>query len=284
MLVSDRPSVLRLDDSFESVHALSVNDFWRPTYSPTAVVEGHYSVACYLSGLRSTWRTMASATSRTRDDFGYMLFHLPFPRIAWKAHVALAEIASGIDPGSRDDLEAERPVFEAKVEPALWASSEIGNIYTGSLWLSLAALLESEPAVSAGKLISLYSYGSGSCSELLTGRVGDDPTAWHGRIGLATALSSRIEIDHDLYIAFRSAELELRKNGSYVPGRVPLEEHVPSGTHSLFLGVRDHMRVYRPGAGWRPSVEPRVQIREDEPPEAWCDMWMLGQEPPWKVR
>jgi hypothetical protein len=44
------------------------------------------------------------------------------------------------------------------------------------------------------------------------------------------------------------------------------------------------MRVYRPGAGWRPSVEPRVQIREDEPPEAWCDMWMLGQEPPWKVR
>ena len=286
MLVSDRPQVFRIHDSFEAVHALSVNDFWRPTYSQTAVVDGHYSVACYLSGLRSSWREMSARTGRSRDDFAYMLYHLPFPRMSWKAHMSIAEVETGIDPASPSaDLEPERLVYAQKVEPALWAAQEIGNIYTGSLWLGLAALLESEPSVCAGKLASLYSYGSGSCSELITGAIGDDPTAWHGRIGLGATLTTRTQIDHDLYLEFRKKELALKQNGSYSPSEVPLEDHLPSRAATLFLGVKDHRRVYRPGTGWKPGTDrPRVQIREDEPPEAWCDMWMLGQEPPWKVQ
>lgn len=285
MLVSDTPSIFTLHDHFEAVHAMSVNDFWRPTYSPTAVVEGHYSVACYLSGLRSAWRSMTEKTGRGRDDFAYMLYHLPFPRISWKAHMAIAELETGIGPtADTAALEPERHVYQQKVEPALWASSEIGNIYTGSLWLSLAALLESEPSQCAGRDVTLYSYGSGSCSELLTGTVGTDPTAWHGKIGISQALTTRTEIDHALYTAFRDKETELKHNGSYRPSAIPLPEHRPSSSASLFLGVKDHMRVYRPGTQWKPPTEPRIHIREDEPPEAWCDMWMLGQEPPWKVQ
>ncbi len=286
MLISDRPTVLRIHDSYEAVHALSVNDFWRPTYSPTAVVDGHYSVACYLSGLRSSWREMCEKTGRSRDDFAYMLYHLPFPRMSWKAHLSVAEVETGIDASSPSaDLEPERHVYAQKVEPALWAAQEIGNIYTGSLWLGLAALLESEPSVSAGKLVSLFSYGSGSCSELITGAVGNDPTAWHGRIGLGAALTKRTQIDHDLYLAFRTKELALKQDGSYTHAEIPLEEHLPADAGTLFLGVKDHRRVYRPGTDWKPgSDQPRVRIREDEPPEAWCDIWMLGQEPPWKVQ
>ncbi len=285
MLVSDDPRALRIEHRFESLHAQSVNDFWRPTYSSTAVVEGHYSVACYLAGLRSTWSSMTARTGSSRGDFDYMIYHLPFPRMSWKAHMALAEVESGLV--SKSDslrLEREREIFESKVQPALWAAQQVGNMYTGSMWLSLAALLEGEPSSVPGRRICLYSYGSGSCSELLTGRIGDDPSAWHGRIGLAQALTSRVEISHEMYLEFRQKGLELSCNGSFKPGETPMAKHVPPRARLLFLGVKDHMRMYRPGPVWQPAdAEPRLLLRTDNPREGWFDMWMLGPESLWKV-
>jgi hydroxymethylglutaryl-CoA synthase len=286
MLISDKPKLLHIHNSFESLHAQSVNDFWRPTYSPTAVVEGHYSVACYLGGLRSTWKIMTGRTGNSRSDFDHMIYHLPFPRMSWKAHIALAEQETGRS--ARSDtgfVESEKEIFRRKVEPALWASQQIGNIYTGSMWLSFAALLEGNPATVPGKRVCLYSYGSGSCSELLTGRIGDDPSAWHGRIGLANALTSRTQIDHDLYLQFRERGLALYKNGSYQPGDAPLPDHLPPKVRLVFLGVKDHMRMYRPGPDWTPAdtETKRLLLRNDNPREGWFDMWMLGPENLWKV-
>jgi hydroxymethylglutaryl-CoA synthase len=286
MLVSDSPTLLRLDGSFEWLHAQSVNDFWRPTYSSTAVVEGHYSVACYLSGLRATWERMSTRTGRTRKDFDYMLFHLPFPRMSWKAHLTVAELESGPRAPAPEKLaRRERHAYEQKVAPALWASEQVGNIYTGSMWLSLAALLEGEIATVPGRRVSLYSYGSGSCSELLTGRIGDDPSAWQGLIGLGDSLTRRAAITHDEYLAFREAGIELARNGSYEPGVTPLEPHLPPGARLLFLGVKEHMRMYRPGPDWQPpeTDAPRLLLRNDNPREGWFDMWMLGPELTWKV-
>lgn len=286
MLVSTEPRILRLDHRFESLHAQSVNDFWRPTYSSTAVVEGHYSVACYLAGLRTTWQIMHDRTGRTRDDFDYMLYHLPFPRMSFKAHMALAELEEGPSVTKNDaSLQRERDVYARKVEPTLWAAQQVGNIYTGSLWLSLASLLEGDPTTTPGRRICLYSYGSGSCSELLTGRIGDDPTAWHGLIGLSQALTSRTQIDHDLYLKFRQTGLSLYENGSFKPGASPLSEHLPPRVRLLFLGVKDHMRMYRPGPEWTPKDvdKPRLLLKTDNPREGWFDMWMLGPESLWRV-
>ncbi len=285
MLVGRRPSVLALDRGTETVHAQAVNDFWRPTYSSTAVVEGHYSMACYLSGLRSCWLRMRSAGSRGRRDFDHLLFHLPFPRMAWKAHLFLAEIERGHAPvdGTRE-MEEEKESFRQKVEPSLWAARDVGNIYTGSLWLALAALLESDPGRVAGRRIALYSYGSGSCSEVMTGTTGDDPLAWKGLTGLHESLTSRTAIDHPLYTAFREESARLVGNGSFRPGSIPMAEHLPSRTRFLLHGVKDHMRIYRPG-DWKPGDPdvPRLWVRDDDPPDGWLDMWMLGPEPPWKV-
>ena len=46
----------------------------------------------------------------------------------------------------------------------------MGNIYTGSLYLSLISLLETHK-LSAGDNIGLFSYGSGSVGEFFSGKL-----------------------------------------------------------------------------------------------------------------
>ena len=45
----------------------------------------------------------------------------------------------------------------------------VGNIYTGSLYLSLLSLLEQKEDLEAGSRIGLFSYGSGAVGEFFTG-------------------------------------------------------------------------------------------------------------------
>src|SRR5699024_5010590 len=48
---------------------------------------------------------------------------------------------------------------------------DVGNIYTGSLYLSLLSLLENEENLSEGGRIGMFSYGSGAVGEFFTGKL-----------------------------------------------------------------------------------------------------------------
>ena len=61
--------------------------------------------------------------------------------------------------------------YTAEVAASLRLPSQVGNIYTGSLYLALASLLEAEAAELEGQRIGLFSYGSGCCAEYFAGRV-----------------------------------------------------------------------------------------------------------------
>ena len=61
--------------------------------------------------------------------------------------------------------------FREQVEPSLVACSRVGNVYTGSLYLSLAGLLDMQAFGLAGQRIGLFSYGSGCTSEFFSGVV-----------------------------------------------------------------------------------------------------------------
>jgi len=52
----------------------------------------------------------------------------------------------------------------------MYVSQRIGNIYTGSLYSTLIGLMLTEKELN-GKNIALFSYGSGLCSTLLTGKI-----------------------------------------------------------------------------------------------------------------
>lgn len=68
-----------------------------------------------------------------------------------------------------------REAFARKVEPSLAFSRDIGNMYSGSLYLALASLIEhGGPQSLAGHRIVFGSYGSGASAKVFSGVVAED--------------------------------------------------------------------------------------------------------------
>lgn len=103
------------------------------------------------------------------DTTDYVCFHTPFYKMIQKAFDTLAKTEyptiSAQDSGA---------LFLKKVEPTLFVSKRIGNIYTGSLYACLISLLYKTPEIK-DKNLFLFSYGSGLCSTLLQARLISNP-------------------------------------------------------------------------------------------------------------
>ncbi len=233
MIVSDEPRCLAFEPFQDAVYSEEVMDFWRPHYRSTAMVDGKTSINAYLKGLRHTWEYYKSGSGLDWDDFEYMLFHVPFPKMAYKGFKSLYEMTK-LD---QDKLDEE---FDSRTACALWANRELGNCYSASLYLSLAALLERGDQSVTGARVGMYSYGSGSCSEYFSGRIGPDASAWKDRIGIAPGLMRREELSYDRYLSMRAACEDLSLEGSCVEHDTP---PVP-GQRISFQGIKDHQRVY----------------------------------------
>ena len=69
MLVSARPELLEFDLGVNGTRSTHVLDFWRPLGRREAVVDGHYSIDCYLEALAGAyrdWRGKAEARELVR--------------------------------------------------------------------------------------------------------------------------------------------------------------------------------------------------------------------------
>ena len=256
MLVSSRPEVLELDRGMSGVFSTDVHDFWRPLGRREAVVDGHYSIECYLdavAGAYRSWRERATEREVVREGPTYrseqlarIVYHVPFCKMARKAHAHIRKCeledvgGAALDAVARareDALDAAS--FETQVAPSLMLASRIGNTYTGSLYLGLTSLLHLQGAELAGKRIGLFSYGSGCSSEFFSGVVGARAAAMIERAGVEEILGRRTRIDVTEYE--RIMEL-------------PRESAVGDATDAApgtfrFAGVRDDRRTYVGSAG-----------------------------------
>lgn len=226
--MADAADALLQLSPISGLHASDVNDFWRPSYQSTAMVRGKYSMSCYLEGLEAAYLDYR----RQVDNLSvpdHLLFHVPFPNMAQKAHRRLMEIQG------MTQRDVQTSDFALRVSPSLWANRRVGNIYTGSLYLALAGLCERKGQELAGQEVALFSYGSGSCSEYFTGTFGQ-------RIAqprLEEMMSQRIEVDIHQYERLMDACIRMEKNGSYqldLPG---------TGAPYTYTGIHQHERIYR---------------------------------------
>jgi hydroxymethylglutaryl-CoA synthase len=111
----------------------------------------------------------------------------------------------------------------------------VGNIYTGSLWLSLASLLEAEAATLEGQRIGLFSYGSGCAAEFFAGTVARGAGAFARSLRLSEPLERRRRLTVTEYEA-------IRRNDAAADAR-PAE---PGRYGSVaYLGMRDDKRQYQ---------------------------------------
>ncbi|HEY5943904.1 MAG TPA: hydroxymethylglutaryl-CoA synthase, partial [Kofleriaceae bacterium] len=183
MVISDNPAMLEIDLGISGTSSTHVHDFWRPLGQREAQVDGHYSVQCYLDALASAyrgWKEKAIAREIVRGDdivsekLARICYHVPFCKMAKKAHLHVRRCDledTRVPWDTANEEERSALSFRQQVEPSLSACSRVGNVYTGSLYLSLAGLLEQQAAALAGKRIGLFSYGSGCTSEFFSGIV-----------------------------------------------------------------------------------------------------------------
>jgi hydroxymethylglutaryl-CoA synthase len=155
--VSANPQLLAIDPE-AGFYAADVMDFWRPNYLSEALVDGKYSARVYLKALLESWKQYAAESGRSFDDFSRLCYHIPFTRMAEKAH---QKLAAGV---SKEDL-------KKKIGESLIYSRDAGNCYSASLYVGLCSLFDNAEEDLRGKRIGLYSYGSGCVGEFFSGVV-----------------------------------------------------------------------------------------------------------------
>lgn len=231
ILLSDTPALVELDAGKSGVCAIDVHDFWRPLYSKDAFVDGHYSVQCYLDALAGAYRHFkelegdVAAPARFSDRFAALAYHVPYGKMSKKAHRHLR---------LQDGDEAGDASLERLVGPSLDLPSQVGNLYTGSLYLALVSLLEKTPANLDGQKIGLFSYGSGSCAEFFQGTVTPGAQARVKALGLQAMLDARRALSLAEYEAVMAEREAIDER--------PLTE-APADDFR-FLGVDAHKRTY----------------------------------------
>ncbi|MCO5061473.1 MAG: hydroxymethylglutaryl-CoA synthase [Kiritimatiellae bacterium] len=161
MLVTANPRILALD-SETGLFTSDVMDFWRPNYRDQALVDGKYSTRIYLQALQECWKQYREQSGRSFGDIARFCYHLPFTRIAEKAHERLAKDA-GI--ALTDEQIAQQ------AGGSLGYNKIVGNSYAASLYVGLNCLLDNEPEDLSGKRIGMFSYGSGCVAEYFSGVV-----------------------------------------------------------------------------------------------------------------
>jgi hydroxymethylglutaryl-CoA synthase len=99
LLVKEAPRLMAFDTVI-GTYMEDEDDFWRPLFSTTAVVQGKHSEKCYLKAMEGAvdnWAEQAIATGLVRpgpgesliDLFGPMSFHVPYPKMAEKGFAYL---------------------------------------------------------------------------------------------------------------------------------------------------------------------------------------------------
>lgn len=226
MLITQNPHILELNDN-TLAQTRDIMDFWRPNYSTTPYVNGMYSTKQYLDMLKTTWLEYQKRFETSLTDFAAFCFHLPFPKLALKGFNKIMD----------KSLPAElQEKLQENFENSILYSKQIGNIYTGSLFLGLLSLLENSQNLVAGDQIAFFSYGSGAVAEIFTGKLvkGFQNQLKASRL---RELKERIVLSVEDYekIFFEEAILDEAGNASfadYKTGPFALKE------------IREHQRIY----------------------------------------
>lgn len=222
--VSSDPRLLDMDPE-AGFYADDVMDFWRPNYLSEAQVDGKYSTLIYIKALLESWKQYAAESGRTLSDFTRFCYHIPFTRMAEKAHQKLAK-------GTSDD-ELKKAIGESLVY-----SRQAGNCYSASLYVGLASLFDNAAEDLGGKRIGLYSYGSGCVGEFFSGVVQKNYRDALFADAHRQMLAGRTELTFQQYE-------DIYHYGIPVDGGEYVFPQYRTGPFR-FAGMQGHKRIYEP--------------------------------------
>jgi polyketide biosynthesis 3-hydroxy-3-methylglutaryl-CoA synthase-like enzyme PksG len=242
LLLGTEPRVLTLDVGAFGIYGYETMDSARP--APTFdVAEADRSLFTYLDCLDNCFRAYCDRVDGAdfRRTFDYLAFHTPFAGLVRAAHRKMMR-----DHARGADVDAD---FEQRVSPALRYPSRIGNLCSGSVYASLASVID-HAEVDDGARIGLYSYGSGCSSEFFSGTVDASAREAVREMRISQRLDGRVPLRFEEYTRL----LEGNRN-CLVPEQnrtIDLEPYLPLYAQAdqadqallLWTGTKDYHRTY----------------------------------------
>ena len=174
LLVEKNPRLIEIDLSKQGFYASDVDDFFRPLGSVTAKVKGRYSMECYQEALERAFIDYCERCGKTTcgiiDEIDYMALHVPFAKMPETAVRKLLKDRCG-----KEEAAVNAFIKRTSFLDAMYLSKIFGNLYNGSLYAYLAALLKQEYTKLGngivGKSILIASYGSGNTMMVFSGTI-----------------------------------------------------------------------------------------------------------------
>ncbi|KAM3963351.1 3-hydroxy-3-methylglutaryl-CoA synthase [Aphomia sociella] len=187
-------------------------DFYKPDLaSEFPFVDGKLSIKCYLNALDNCYNLFCKKMRKSTPDFkglislDGLLFHSPYCKLVQKsfARICFNDFLNA-SPAEREtqfpglsqfkdckledtyfnrDVEKafmtySEKLFNEKTKPSLYIASNVGNMYTASLYGGLVSYLVSKsPEQLIGKKFALFSYGSGLASTMYSINICNDMSA-----------------------------------------------------------------------------------------------------------
>ncbi|MFI6350276.1 hydroxymethylglutaryl-CoA synthase [Streptomyces sp. NPDC050560] len=240
MLVGAGPALVRIEEP-SGVYTADVMDFWRPNYRDTALVEGQESIGAYLLAVEGSWKDYTEQGGRALDEFAAFCYHQPFTKMAYKAHRQLLNYCGHA-------VDEERVGRDLGLTTAY--NSVVGNSYTASVYLALAALLDQADDLT-GRRIGFLSYGSGSVAEFFAGTVVPGYREHLRTEAHREAIARREPVDYARYRALHEYALPADGGDHRAPAQT-------TGPYRL-AALRGHKRVYETTGGGRGASRPSAR-------------------------
>ncbi|MFC3158838.1 hydroxymethylglutaryl-CoA synthase [Chryseobacterium arachidis] len=246
VLVSSKPDLIEIENHW-GVATESVFDFFKPrrhfkkedltnapenfpekieVFTDEPVFDGQYSNQCYQDRIREAYYHYKEITGKDKpyENWKYLIFHLPY---AFHGKRVFTEIYSSENGLSYETPEEQKAVAKSedyiqfindKIEKSQRASSEIGNMYTASIFMALLSALQisfNENEELTGQEIGFLGYGSGSKSKVFAGRVSENWKNVVAKWDVFEGLKNRTAIDFETYEKLHRKQLEHSVNENY---------------------------------------------------------------------
>ena len=269
VLVSSNPTLLEIDNHF-GVATESVFDFFKPRRQTTKdkiqdlpdsfadkveiftdepVFDGQYSNQCYQDRIREAYAHYKEESGRVKpyENWRFLIFHLPYAFHGKRLFTEIFGIENGMDATTADDIKAiaqteeYKALVAEKIEISQRASSEIGNMYTASIFMALLSAMQvsyTDGEDLSGKEIGFLGYGSGSKSKVFAGKVSAQWKSVVEKWNVFETLNHRTAIDFNTYEKLHRKQLEESVNKNWKGfGLVKVEKESP-----VLVGARYYER------------------------------------------
>lgn len=246
LLISNNPQLLEIEETF-GIATESVFDFFKPrreakksdlktatenmpdkleVFTDEPVFDGQYSNQCYQNRIREAYEHYKAQTGEQKpyENWCYLIFHLPYAFHGKRVFTEIYSLENNLPYSTPEEQKAVAKsedyikFITEKIEPSQRASSEIGNMYTASIFMALLSALQvsyEQNEEISGEKIGFLAYGSGSKAKVFVGKVAENWRNVVSKWNIFEELKKRTAIDFKTYEKLHRKQLENSINPNY---------------------------------------------------------------------